>query len=115
MSVPVTTDEAVLLREDEAGVATLWLNRPRQYNALSEEVLTALQTIFDAIAADATVRVVVLAANGRAFCAGHDLKQMRANPTQDYYQTLFDQCGRMMMTVNRMPQPVIAKDHASGQ
>lgn len=101
--------EEVVLCEVNDGVATVTLNRPRQFNAMSEEVLTALQMTLDTIAADDAIRVVVLAAKGRAFCAGHDLKQMRANPSQDYYNELFDQCSRMMMTINKMPQPVIAK------
>ena len=103
--------EAVVLREDADGVATLWLNRPRQYNALSEEVLTALQTELDAIAADETVRVVVIGAKGKAFCAGHDLKEMRAEPSERYYNELFSQCSRMMMSINQLPQPVIARVH----
>ncbi len=99
----------VVLREDREGVATLTLNRPRQFNAMSEAVLAALQNEFDAIAADEAIRVVVLAANGRAFCAGHDLKEMRASPRQSYYQELFDQCSRMMVRINQLPQPVIAR------
>ena len=105
----VVTEEAVVLREDQAGLTTLTLNRPRQYNAMSEAVLAALQREFEDIAKDASVRVVVLAAKGKAFCAGHDLKQMRANPEQSYYNDLFEQCSRMMMTINQLPQPVIAK------
>jgi enoyl-CoA hydratase/carnithine racemase len=101
--------EAVVLTEVTDGVATVTLNRPKQFNALSEEVLAALQATLDGIAADESVRVVVLAANGKAFCAGHDLKQMRANPQEEYYNDLFNQCSRMMLTINQMPQPVIAK------
>ncbi len=109
MPKTIATKEPPVLREDNNGVATLTLNRPKQYNALSEVVLAALQTELDSIAADDSVRVVVLAAKGKAFCAGHDLKQMRANPDQDYYTSLFKQCSRMMLTINQMPQPVIAK------
>lgn len=101
--------EEIVLYELKDGVATVTLNRPQQFNAMSEEVLAALQTTLDTIAADDAIRVVVLAAKGRAFCAGHDLKQMRANPSEDYYNKLFDQCSRMMMTINKMPQPVIAR------
>jgi enoyl-CoA hydratase/carnithine racemase len=101
--------EEIVLYELNDGVATVTLNRPQQFNAMSEEVLAALQRTLDTIAADAAIRVVVLAAKGRAFCAGHDLKQMRANPTEDYYNDLFDQCSRVMMTINKMPQPVIAR------
>lgn len=103
--------EPVLLREDQQGVTTLTLNRPKQYNALCEELLQELQTALDAIADDRSVRVVVLAGAGPAFCAGHSLKEMRAHPNQHYYQALFKQCSRMMMTIVNLPQPVIARVH----
>ena len=104
-------DEPVLLRSDTDGVATLTLNRPAQYNALSEELLTELQQALDAIAHDAGVRVVVLAGAGRAFCAGHDLKQMRARPEREYYEQVFAQCSRMMTSIVQLPKPVIARVH----
>jgi len=90
-------------------VVTLTLNRPQAFNALSEAILEALQREFDAIAKDESVRVVVLAAEGKAFCAGHDLKEMRARPSLDYYQRLFAQCSKMMLSVQRLPVPVIAR------
>jgi enoyl-CoA hydratase/carnithine racemase len=90
-------------------VITLTLNRPQAYNALSESMLDALQALLDSVAADTTARVVVIAAAGKAFCAGHDLKEMRAAPSLDYYERLFAQCGRMMMTIQRLPVPVIAR------
>lgn len=102
-------EEAVVLREDKDGVTILTLNRPEQYNALSEEVLAVLQRELDDIAATGSIRVVVLAARGKAFCAGHDLKQMRLHPSQNYYTELFNQCSRMMMTITELPQPVIAR------
>lgn len=102
-------NEPILLREDDGGVATLTLNRPRQLNALSEELLADLQAELDAIERDESVRVVVLAGSGPAFSAGHDLKQMRAKPVQAYYDQLFAQCSRMMLTIVRMPQTVIAR------
>ncbi len=105
-------DDPILLRADNNGVTTLTLNRPKQFNALSQAMLTALQAALDAIATDESVRVVVIAANGRAFCAGHDLKEMRSHTEQEFHQTLFEQCSRMMMTINRMPQPVIARVHS---
>ncbi len=113
MNAPDTVAAAadILLRTDAGGVATLTLNRPGQYNALSEELLNAVIAVLEAIEKDDSVRVVVLAANGPAFCAGHDLKQMRANPDRDYYRQLFALCSRMMMTVTRIPQPVIARVH----
>ena len=90
-------------------MVTLTLNRPQAFNALSEAILEALQREFDAIAKDESVRVVVLAAEGKAFCAGHDLKEMRARPSLDYYQRLFAQCSEMLLSVQRLPVPVIAR------
>jgi enoyl-CoA hydratase/carnithine racemase len=101
----------VLLRDDKDGIATLTLNRPDQFNSLSEALLEALQRELERVAADDSVRVVVLAGAGRAFCAGHDLKEMRANPKQSYYEELFARCGRMMLTVVSLPKPVIARVH----
>jgi enoyl-CoA hydratase/carnithine racemase len=102
--------EALVLREvDARGVVTLTLNRPDAFNALSQAMMTALQAELDALAADATARVVVLAAAGKAFCAGHDLKEMRAQPSLAYYQTLFAQCSKMMLSVQSLAVPVIAK------
>ncbi len=111
MSAPAdqVTDEPILLRDDADGIATLTLNRPTQYNALSEALLTELQQTLDAITQDDAVRVVILAGSGKAFCAGHDLKEMRQSEDRAYHQALFDQCGRMMLSINRLPQPVIAR------
>ena len=113
MNAPNTSAqlEPLLLKQQAGGVVTLTLNRPAQFNSLSEEMLAALQTALDAIAADAGARVVVIAGAGKAFCAGHDLKQMKASPRLDYYQKLFADCARVMMTIQRMPQPVIARVH----
>jgi enoyl-CoA hydratase/carnithine racemase len=105
------SNDNILLREDLDGVVTLTLNRPAQFNALSEEMLAALQSALDDLAADESVRCVVLAASGRAFCAGHDLKQMRANPRQDYYEALFAGCSRVMQGIVNLPVPVIARVH----
>ncbi|MGF1639747.1 MAG: enoyl-CoA hydratase [Rhodospirillales bacterium] len=102
----------VLLRNDADGIATLTLNRPDKFNALSVALLTALQRELDAIADDRSVRVVVLAGNGRAFCAGHDLKEMRDNPGRQAIEALFAQCSRVMLALTRLPQPVIARVHA---
>lgn len=101
----------VLTSRDARGVVTLTLNRPAAFNALSEALLEALQGELDRIAQDDTVRVVVLAAAGKAFCAGHDLKEMRAEPSLAYYQSLFGQCARMMMAIQQLPVPVIARVH----
>jgi len=110
MNAPIETLPN-LLREDRDGIATLTLNRPSQFNSLSEELLAELQAALSSIAADASIRAVVIAGAGKAFCAGHDLKQMRANHSQAYMRKLFKQCGRMMMTLTEMPQPVIARIH----
>jgi enoyl-CoA hydratase/carnithine racemase len=99
----------VLKQQDARGVVTLTLNRPQQYNALSEGMLDALQAELDALAHDESARVVVLAATGKAFCAGHDLKEMRADPSHSYYRKLFAQCGDVMLAVQKLPIPVIAR------
>jgi enoyl-CoA hydratase/carnithine racemase len=104
-------NEPLLLRHDDHGIVTLTLNRPQQYNALCDALLGELQSQIDAIAADPAIRVVVIAGAGRAFCAGHDLKEMRARPDQGYYRDLFQRCSRMMLTITQMPQPVIARVH----
>ena len=109
-STMLTTDDPLLLRSQDArGVITLTLNRPQAFNALSQAMLDALQAELDAIAADPAARLLVIRASGRAFCAGHDLKEMRAEPSLAYYQRLFAQCGRMMMSLQRLPVPVIAQ------
>jgi enoyl-CoA hydratase/carnithine racemase len=103
--------ESMLLRSDAASIATLTLNRPRQFNALSMDMLEALQGALDDVAADPAIRVVVVAASGKAFCPGHDLKEMLANRTQQFVGSLFDKCCNVMMSITRMPQPVIARVH----
>ena len=99
----------LLFERDARGVVTLTLNRPQSYNALSEALLSALQSALDRVAADDAARAVVIGATGKAFCAGHDLKEMRAAPSLDHYDKLFVQCSRMMMTIQRLPVPVIAR------
>ncbi|WP_295644182.1 enoyl-CoA hydratase [uncultured Methylibium sp.] len=107
-----TTHEPLVLRKrDDRGVITLTLNRPQAFNALSEGMLEALQVELDAVARDETARVLVLAAAGKAWCAGHDLKEMRSAPSLDYYRTLFGQCGKVMMALQKLPLPVVAKVH----
>jgi enoyl-CoA hydratase/carnithine racemase len=109
---PAARPEApVLRREDRDGIASLWLNRPARQNALSDELIAALQDACDALADDATVRVVVLAGSGPAFCAGHDLREMRARPDPAYHRDLFGRCTRMMLSLAGLPQPVIARVH----
>ena len=99
----------LLHARDSRGVHHLTLNRASTFNALGEDMLSSLQAALDFIALDATARVVVIAAEGKAFCAGHNLKEMRANPELSYYQKLFSQCTRMMLTIQNLPLPVIAK------
>jgi enoyl-CoA hydratase/carnithine racemase len=98
----------LLLRRDEDGVAFLTLNRPRQFNALSGALLEALDGTLGAIAADGSVRVVVITGAGSAFCAGHDLKEMRALPSQAEVEALFARCSAVMQKLVALPQPVIA-------
>ncbi len=103
--------EPLVVREDTGAVATLTLNRPRQLNALSQAMLTALESALAALASDDTIRVVILQGSGRAFCAGHDLKEMRANPDLAFQERLFAHSGRIMLAIRDLPQPVIAKVH----
>jgi enoyl-CoA hydratase/carnithine racemase len=103
-------EESLLLHHrDDRGVVTLTLNRPQAFNALSEAMLEALGETVGALAADDGVRAVVFAASGKAFCAGHDLKEMRADPSLEYYQRLFAQCTAVMLSIQRLPVPVIAR------
>ena len=108
MNAPVA-EQYVLTTRDQRGVATLTLNRPQQFNALSQEMMAALQTELETLANDDSVRVVVIGAQGKAFCPGHDLKQMKGNPSLEYYQALFSQCTKLMMTIQRLHVPVIAR------
>jgi enoyl-CoA hydratase/carnithine racemase len=102
-------EQPVLLREVRDGIATLTMNRPQQMNLLTGGMLAALQAALDEIASDDGVRVVILAANGKGFCAGHDLKEIRALGEQPRIAALFEQCSRMMTSIERLPQPVIAR------
>ena len=108
-----TQDNAapLVLRDSAGGLVTLRLNRPLQFNALSEAMLAALQAELDIIAGQPEVRCVVLAAEGKAFCAGHDLREMQATRKLDYYKTLFAQCSRVMRWIQELPMPVIARVH----
>lgn len=110
MSELISTPDAILLHtRDARGVHRLTLNQPASFNALSEAMLDALHAALTKVAADEKARAVVIAAEGKAFCAGHDLKQMRANPRLDYYQQLFARCTRVMQAVRQLPVPVIAR------
>lgn len=108
----MTESTALLIREDNNAVTTLTLNRPDKFNALSEDLIAAMTETLDAVKTDRSVRVVIIKANGRAFCVGHDLKQMRDNSNRDYISSLFASCGAMMQRIEALPQPVIASVHA---
>ena len=111
-------NEPILMREDHGHIARLTLNAPRSLNALSDEMLAALAEAFSALAADEAIRAVVIAANGKALSAGHDLKQMQAargradDGGADYFADLFTRCGAVMQMIPALPQPVIAEVHA---
>ena len=100
-----------VVRAMREGVVTLTLNRGERFNPLSQAMIAALQAELDRTAVDASVRVVVIAANGRGFCAGHDLKELRAHPDLAWQQALFSSCETLMLTLTRIPQPVIARVH----
>ena len=102
-------DDAPVLRTDADGIATLILNRPRSRNALSSGTMAALQAEIDSIAGDPSVRVLTIGANGPAFCAGHDMRELRANPTREAIEALFAESGKLMLSLIRLPKPVIAR------
>jgi enoyl-CoA hydratase/carnithine racemase len=108
---PTQLEPLLLEARTSEGVITLTLNRPAQFNTLSEEMLAALRETVDRLAADKSARVVVIAGAGKAFCAGHDLKQMKSNPRREYYEKLFADCAKLMLAMQRLPQPVIARVH----
>ena len=105
----VSNDSLLQVARDARGVVTFTLNDPSRFNALGTEMLSALQQALNEVAQDDAVRVVVLAAAGKAFCAGHNLKDMAANPELAYYQQLFAQCSRVMLAIQKLPVPVIAR------
>jgi enoyl-CoA hydratase/carnithine racemase len=109
MSAVPQTEPPVLLREEGDGICTLTMNRPARMNLLTREMLNALQDAFDSLMRDTDTRVVILAGAGKGFCAGHDLKEIRALEEQAKINELFAKCGRMMQTINALPQPVIAR------
>jgi len=111
MSENQTVSQAPVLRRDENGICHLTLNRPRAYNALSTACMAALTRALADVAADPSVKVVILAGSGKGFCAGHDLKEMRSCPDREFYAKIFDTCTEMMLAITRLPIPVIAKVH----
>ena len=107
----MSTADKLVLRRDEAGIAYLTLNRPEARNALSVALMGELQAALDAVAEDRAVKVVVIAGAGPAFCAGHDLRELRANPGRSFYESVFAQCSRLMLSIVKLPKPVIARVH----
>lgn len=108
---PDGSTDILLHTRDQRGVHTITLNAPRSFNVLSEAMMAAFQRALDTVAADPSARVVVVGASGRAFCAGHDLKEMKARPELAYYQALFATCSKLMMSVRKLEVPVIARVH----
>jgi enoyl-CoA hydratase/carnithine racemase len=106
-----TADESPLLREDRDGVVTLLLNRPQAYNALSLDLMTALREALARIALEPQTRVVIIAGAGRGFCAGHDLRELRADPQRAFYERIFGECSALMQAIVTLPKPVIARVH----
>ena len=109
MSAQPQEQQPFVLRDERDGIATLTMNRPQQMNLLTGGMLGALQACLDEIAGNDGIRVVILAAAGKGFCAGHDLKEIRELREQPKIAALFAQCSRMMMSIQRLPQPVIAR------
>src|SRR2546429_7361986 len=109
MSAVAQAREPLLLRDERDAICTLTMNRPQQMNLLTSEMLEALQTAFDSLVSDKKIRVVVLAGAGKGFCAGHDLKEIRALKEQPEIEKLFAQCSRVMQSINPLPQPGIAR------
>ena len=110
---PPPVDSGSLLVEHDRGIVTLTLNRPDQYNALSAALIAELQAAVAALAENTLVRAVVIAGAGKAFCAGHDLKEIQAHPDADFARDVFERCRRFMTALTRLPQPVIARVHGT--
>lgn len=106
---PIERSEQLLIREDSGGVTTLKLNRPNARNALSRAMIAAIQSELDSLRDDTSVRAVVFAAEGPAFCAGHDMRELKASPDPAFYDDIFHACGNMMSSIMQLPQPVVAR------
>lgn len=111
--MPVTKEnsEALIIRKNANGISHLIINRPKSYNALSISCMEALTNEVNTISSDSSVKVIVLSGSGKGFCAGHDLKEMRANPEREFYEKTFEVCSTLMMSIINCPKPVIAKVH----
>lgn len=111
-NAPFNNENDLALLSVKDHTATITLNRPRQYNALSRPMIASVSAILDRINDDKNVHVVILAANGPGFCAGHDLKEIQENKTQEFLKALFSECSQMMLKILNLNQPVIAKVHS---
>ncbi len=111
MAVTKESSESLVLRSDKDGISSLIINRPKSYNALSIDCMNALKEEIDRIGDDSSIKVVILSGSGKGFCAGHDMKEMRANPERKFYDLTFDTCIKMMLAIIKCPKPVIAKVH----
>lgn len=111
MAVAKESSESLILRSDQQGISQLILNRPRAYNALSIACMEAITNEINTISSDSSVKVIILSGSGKGFCAGHDLKEMRANPEREFYEKTFEACSTLMMSILNCPKPVIAKVH----
>ena len=105
----ILTEPAILQDTWEPGITRITLNRPTQYNALSESLLSELSTVLRQISSNTSIKVVILRGEGPSFCAGHDLKEMRKSPEESYYRALFKQCSEVMLSMVSLPQPIIAE------
>ena len=103
--------DPLVLRRDEHGICHLTMNRPKAYNALSMDMMSALVQAFEDTSTDRSVRVVILAGAGKGFCAGHDLKELRSKADRGYYEKTFQTCSTLMLSMIRSPKPVIARVH----
>lgn len=111
MDQPGIKDEKLVLRNNKNGIAYLVINRPKTYNALSLGCMEALIEELDSISKDQEVKAVILSGSGKGFCAGHDLKELRNNGDRNFYEKTFETCSRLMISINELPQPVIARVH----
>jgi enoyl-CoA hydratase/carnithine racemase len=111
MTTPSAGSDPLVLRRDENGICHLTMNRPKAYNALSMDMMSALIQVFADLSEDRSVRVVVLSGAGKGFCAGHDLKELKSNPDRSFYERTFQACSELMLSMTRSPKPVIAKVH----
>ncbi|MBT3916016.1 MAG: enoyl-CoA hydratase [Rhodospirillaceae bacterium] len=109
--MPTGKNETILLREDKDGICTLTLNRPEKRNAMSIELVAELQSAFDTIAEDKSVKVIILAGNGPIFCSGHDLRDIRGDSSYEAIFEMFQKCSNMMISMKKQPQPIIARVH----